>query len=223
MMQTIPEIERSFLVFSSRYLIGSELCFRKRHRRCLCRMVCWLEMQIKEMAWYCGNECKGADCRNCKCRIKVRQCLVHRQEEKGNSENGFATYDGRNRRKSSNFFRREDDSIWFLDILVDGLTEHLEILVYYLFRNGYLELMREVRNGSKGFGLLCGKIMVKLRLCPISPRLDNLRRGGTQTEPPGVWGISTEYCVPSAWFLIPLGEDALWEQLSSFLDDNTDC
>lgn len=94
-----PRIERNFLVFSSRYLIGSELCFRKRHRRCLCRMVCWLEMEIKEMAWCCGNECKGADCRNSRHRIKVRQCLVHRQEEKGNSENGFTNYDGGNRRK----------------------------------------------------------------------------------------------------------------------------
>lgn len=93
--------------------------------------------------------------------------------------------------------------------MIDGLTEHLEILVYYLFRNGYLELMREVRNGSKGFGLLCSKIMVKLGLCPRSPRQDDLRRGGTQTEPPDIWGISTEYYFPSAWFLIPLGEDAL--------------
>lgn len=39
----------------------------------------------------------------------MRQFLVHKQEEKGYSENDRTIYDGGNRRKSSNFFRRVDD------------------------------------------------------------------------------------------------------------------
>lgn len=47
-------------------------------------------------------------------------------------------------------------------MLVDVLTAHLERLVYYLFRNGHWDLMRKVRDGSKGLGLLSSKVMVKL-------------------------------------------------------------
>lgn len=67
-------------------------------------------------------------------------------------------------------------------MLVNVLTEHLEVLVYYLLRNEHLKLMIEVRDGSEGSGILCSKVMVLLGLWLRSPRQDNVRRGGRGTD-----------------------------------------
>lgn len=77
--------------------------------------------------------------------------MVHRQEDKGNRENDrpimIVVEAGE---RVASFFRR---GIWFPDMLVEVVTEHLGRLAHHLLRNGHLELLSKVRDGSKGLEL----------------------------------------------------------------------
>lgn len=92
-------------------------------------------MEVKETTWVAmGVNCKGADQgvqQSAEVQLRGGMCGPQAQEESCNGENVCTTNDSGDSRKSSNFFRREEE-VWFLDMLVDLLTEHLGRLVYHL-------------------------------------------------------------------------------------------
>lgn len=123
-------------------------------------------------------------------------CGPQAQEESCNGENVCTTNNNGDSRKSSNFFRREEE-VWFLDMLVDLLTEHLRRLVYHLLSNRYLELMREVRDGSKGLGFFC-KVMVVAKIAKARQPKEKRDTGRTLQV---YGGMSIKYCFLSPWLL----------------------
>lgn len=181
-MQTTSNVERNFMALLFHYLIGSELCFRQRSLICLSRMVCWLELEVKKTVVAVGMEGKRADWRDGKGENKGKQCLVHRQEDKGNRENDHpimvVVEAGK---RVASFFRR---GIWFPDTLVEVVTEHLGRPPHCLLRNGHLELLSKVRDGSKGLELPWSKVLGKLDASGSSEARWH-PVGGARTEAPG--------------------------------------